>query len=207
MKNKLFLVGFVLFLSVLFFIKPVDSKTSFSISFSAPIPVDGFPKKFDVYFKKNSKRYFGPGFDWRWFKAQSMAESGLNPEAISPVKAKGLMQIMDFTRRELDRKMKTKGNPFDPRWNIAAGIFYDRQLYNQWKSPRPEIDRLCLMFASYNAGLGNPLKAQKICLRKKTECNTWGSIKSFSDSVNTWKHEETLGYVTKITKFMGHEGF
>ena len=34
-------------------------------------------KKYDPYFSKYSKRYFGPGFDWRHFKAQAVAESRL----------------------------------------------------------------------------------------------------------------------------------
>ena len=34
-------------------------------------------------------------------------------------------------------------------------------LLSEWSSPRPEIDRHCLALASYNAGLGNILAAQK----------------------------------------------
>ena len=30
--------------------------------------------KYDQYFSKYSKRYFGPGFDWHLFKAQAIAE-------------------------------------------------------------------------------------------------------------------------------------
>jgi len=32
-------------------------------------------KKFDRYFSKYSKRFFGPGFNWHFFKAQAVAES------------------------------------------------------------------------------------------------------------------------------------
>ena len=35
--------------------------------------------RYDDTFKRYSKRYFGAGFDWRYFKAQGMAESGLDP--------------------------------------------------------------------------------------------------------------------------------
>ena len=34
-------------------------------------------QKYDKYFSKYSKRYFGPAFDWRYFKAQAVAESPL----------------------------------------------------------------------------------------------------------------------------------
>ena len=39
--------------------------------------------QYDDTFKKYSKRYFGAAFDWTHFKAQAMAESGLNPDATS----------------------------------------------------------------------------------------------------------------------------
>jgi len=38
-------------------------------------------EKYDPVFKKYSKRYFGPAFDWKYFKAQGFAESGLNANA------------------------------------------------------------------------------------------------------------------------------
>src|SRR6185369_9269115 len=49
-------------------------------------------QRYDPYFKKYSKRFFGVGFDWRLFKAQGMAESELNPNARSFVGARGIMQ-------------------------------------------------------------------------------------------------------------------
>ena len=32
--------------------------------------------RYDPTFRKYSRRYFGPAFDWRYFKAQGFAESG-----------------------------------------------------------------------------------------------------------------------------------
>jgi len=48
---------------------------------AAPCQADPYAKynrvkKFDRHFSKYSKRYFGPAFDWRFFKAQAVAESG-----------------------------------------------------------------------------------------------------------------------------------
>ena len=53
--------------------------------------------RYDDYFKKYSKRYFGAPFDWRFFKAQGMAESELNARARSFVGARGIMQLMPST--------------------------------------------------------------------------------------------------------------
>ena len=88
-----------------------------------------WPTKYDQYFKKYSKRYFGPNVDWRWFKAQGIAESALQDKALSPVGAKGVMQIMPSTFAEIRRKNPQFINIDEPRWNIAAGIYYNRYLY------------------------------------------------------------------------------
>ena len=60
--------------------------------------------EYDELFKKYSKRYFGPAFDWRLFKAQAMAESNLSPAAKSGVGARGLMQLMPTTFREIQTR-------------------------------------------------------------------------------------------------------
>lgn len=172
-------------------------------------PVDDYSNEYNSHFRKASKKYFGIGFDYRWFKSQGMAESGLDPDAVSPVGAKGIMQVMDPTYKEIKRKNKTVlGNVFEVRWNIEAGIYYDSYLYGQWSSPRPELDRLALMCASYNAGIGNILKAQKTC-NKLTEfnCNLWNKIKSQGGLVDSWKQYETIHYVARIFRFMNYEEF
>ena len=117
--------------------------------------------RYDRYFRKYTKRYFGPLFDWRWFKAQGIVESGLNPKARSRTGAIGIMQILPSTFREIRKLNPVIENLYDPEWNIAAGIFYDRYLYRKWDYPVPTRDRLLLTFASYNAGFGAVMRAKK----------------------------------------------
>ena len=84
--------------------------------------------RFDPAFRKYSKRYFGPAFDWRYFKAQGFAESGLKPDATSWVGARGVMQLMPSTYREIASHRPEFGPIDQPEWNIAAGIMHDRYL-------------------------------------------------------------------------------
>ena len=155
--------------------------------------------RFDPYFVKYTKRFFGPAFDWRHFKAQAVAESRLEPEARSRVGAAGLMQIMPRTFKEISRKNPfIKGARTQPRWSIAAGIYYDRMLWKFWKSERPFQDRLGFMLGSYNAGKGNILKAQKIARSKGLNPNLWGSIEAALPKVTGKRSRETLGYVKKV---------
>jgi membrane-bound lytic murein transglycosylase MltF len=159
-------------------------------------------KKFDQYFRKYAKRYFGTGFDWKWFKAQAIAESHLKPDAKSWVNAKGIMQLMPKTFHEIKKKNPSFVDINEPRWNIAAGIYYDRRLYKKWRAERPFKDKISFTFASYNAGFRNIVKAQKKAKNQGLNENLWHNIKSVAPKVSGWRHEETVGYVDKITTMM-----
>ena len=159
-------------------------------------------KKFDRYFRKYAKRYFGAGFDWKWFKAQAIAESHLKANATSWVNAKGIMQLMPKTFHEIKKKNPSFVDINEPRWNIAAGIYYDRQLYKKWRADRPFSDKISFTFASYNAGFRNIVKAQRIAKKHGLNENLWHNIKSVAPKVRGWRHKETVGYVDKITTMM-----
>ena len=172
--------------------------------------IEDFPKvtsrkwtsKYDQYFRKYTKRYFGAGFEWKWFKAQAIAESNLKANATSWVNAKGIMQLMPKTFHEIKKKNPSFVDINEPRWNIASGIYYDRQLYKKWSAERPFKDKISFTFASYNAGFRNIVKAQKTAKKRGLNENLWHNIKSVAPKVSGWRHKETVGYVDKITKMM-----
>jgi membrane-bound lytic murein transglycosylase F len=160
--------------------------------------------KYDKYFSKYSKRYFGPNFDWFYFKAQAIAESRLKANAKSRVGALGVMQIMPKTFEEISRRNPSiKGTRKQPRWNIAAGIYYDRTIWKLWRADRPFQDRINFMFGSYNAGKGNILKAQRIAKKKGLNKNLWQSIERTLPKVTGKRSKETIGYIRKINKIKG----
>ncbi len=70
-------------------------------------------------------------------------ESAGNPAAVSVKKAKGLMQLMDQTARELGVR-----HVFDVRENIMAGVRYLRQMLERFDG---DLKRA---LAAYNAGPG-----------------------------------------------------
>ena len=154
---------------------------------------------YDRYFRKYAKHYFGPHFDWRWFKAQGIAESGLDPKAESPAGAKGIMQILPSTYAEIRRKNPFFADISHPRWNIAAAIYYDRSLYRKWKKRElPTGQRLPFALASYNAGLGNVLKAWRRAREQLGEVREWEQVAPFAPG-------ETRHYVRRIRKLMKME--
>jgi membrane-bound lytic murein transglycosylase MltF len=163
-----------------------------------PAAVARSAQRYDDTFRKYSKRYFGIGFDWRLFKAQGMAESGLDSAATSWVGARGIMQLMPATFGEISSKNPEISRIDDPEWNIAAGIFYDRQLWKQWAADSVEDHRREFMLASYNAGRGTILNAQAMARRDSLDFRSWPAIESVAPKVRRWRYTETLGYVRKI---------
>ncbi|HKS04935.1 MAG TPA: transglycosylase SLT domain-containing protein [Gemmatimonadaceae bacterium] len=154
--------------------------------------------RYDATFKKYSKRYFGIAFDWRRFKAQAMAESQLNPGAVSPVGARGLMQLMPSTFAAISSKRPEFASIDDPEWNIAAGIMHDRHLWKEWSKSIGEPNRPAFMYASYNAGQTTITRASELARKAQLDHTAWESIAQVAPTVPRWRYRETLGYVTKI---------
>ena len=108
-------------------------------------------------------------FDWRLIVAQMWQESNFNPKAVSPVGAQGLLQVMPRTGEDM-------GYPpplFDPEKNIQAGTKYMRWVRNRFKDPLPVSEQLWFTLASYNAGLGHLLDAQRLAEKLGLDPNKW----------------------------------
>jgi soluble lytic murein transglycosylase-like protein len=158
--------------------------------------------RYDQTFRKYTKRYFGVGYDWRVFKAQALAESQMNPNARSWVGARGLMQLMPSTYNEIQSRASGFGSIDDPEWNIAAGIMHDRSLWRRWERDSIDVDRREFMFASYNAGEGTIMSAQRACRARSLDQRAWRSVETVAPDVPRWRYRETLGYVRKIRSGM-----
>ena len=159
--------------------------------------------RYDPIFQKYAKRYFGAGTDWRWFKAQGMAESDLTPSARSRVGARGIMQLMPSTYGQIKSALPRFGAIDDPEWNIAAGILHDRDLWTLWGKDVPENERWAFMFASYNAGEGTIMRARRTALAAKLDDSRWPAIETVAPRVERWRYSETLGYVRTINANKG----
>ena len=83
------------------------------------------------------------GLDPLLVRALIQVESGENPRAVSPKGARGLMQLMPATARELGVL-----DPLHPRDNVKGGIAYLSRLVERYDG------RLDLALAAYNAGPG-----------------------------------------------------
>jgi hypothetical protein len=103
-------------------------------------PLSNLPNQaaYDPHIKLTCKLY---GLDCNLVKAMIRAESGFNPQAVSPKGAMGLMQLMPDTSRYLGVL-----NPFDPQQNIDGGARYLRMMLDRFGNDT------ALALAAYNAG-------------------------------------------------------
>lgn len=154
--------------------------------------------RYDEHFRKYSKRFFGPAFDWQYFKAQALAESGLDPTAKSRVGARGIMQLMPGTYAIIRKNKPELGDIEDPEFNIAAGIMHSRGLWHEWDDAATQQERLRFMFGSYNAGEGPILRAKRAARAQQLDDKRWKSIETVAPNVQRWRYRETLPYVRKI---------
>jgi soluble lytic murein transglycosylase-like protein len=130
--------------------------------------------------------------DWR---AQLCQESRLDPAALSPVGAAGLAQFMPGTWVEVSRRLGYGDvSPHVARYAIEAGAYYMASLRRQWSSPRPAEDRQALAQASYNTGMGNVLRAQKLCRGARS----WPEISACLSLVTGRDAQQTIDYVRLI---------
>jgi len=119
--------------------------------------------KYDIAFRKHTNTYLPRDFGWKLLKAQCFQESAFREDAVSPVGASGLCQFMPATWEEQTQVAGVSGNPFNYDLNIQMAAQYMSRLVRGWSSPRPRKDQFSLALASYNAGFGNILNAQRRC--------------------------------------------
>lgn len=135
---------------------------------------------------------------WQLYKAQLWQESRLDPRAVSPAGAAGLAQFMPATWREIRDQMQFGSvSPHVAEYAIVAGAVYMAQLRRRWHAPRPEWDRHSLALASYNAGMGNLLRAQRAC----GGVNRYAEVMECLPAVTGRHAQETEGYAPQIWRW------
>ncbi len=86
-------------------------------------------------------------------------ESGFQPDAISPAAARGLMQLMPGTARELSRRLRMafKGSSslYQPEVSIQLGSFYFKQMLDDFGGVLEKA------LAAYNGGASNVHRWEK----------------------------------------------
>lgn len=104
--------------------------------------------KYEDHINEASRTF---GVDKNIIRSVILAESAGKENAVSSAKAKGLMQLIDSTAKDMGVR-----NVFDPKENIFGGTKYLAQMLRQYDG------NLKFALAAYNAGPGNVNKYKGI---------------------------------------------
>ena len=126
---------------------------------------DGSISPYDKLVRKYAEQY---GFDWRLIVSQMYQESRFNSEARSWAGAKGLMQVMPGTAKELQLTGLE-----DPETGIHAGIKYMEWVRNRFEQELDVRDRMWFALAGYNAGSGHIKDARRLARQQGLDPNRW----------------------------------
>ena len=108
-------------------------------------------EQYDEFFKRFGELY---GVPWELLKAQAVAESILNPLAVSPHGAQGLAQFLPATFAEwADRLGLKDASPFDPQDAIHAQAAYMTHLHERFGDWQKAL-------GAYNWGMGHLFKIE-----------------------------------------------
>jgi len=107
-------------------------------------------------------------WDWRFLSSLIYQESQFDPNARSWAKARGLMQLMPATARELGVR-----NRRDPLQNLRGGTAYLEELYERWEGIPDSVQRVKFTLASYNCGYHHVVDAQRLARENGANPQQW----------------------------------
>lgn len=159
---------------------------------------------YDPIIKNVSNKY---GWDWRLIASLIYQESKFQRQVQSWARAYGLMQFMP-----------TVGPSFNvypdspPSTQIDGGVRKITTDYRQWKTIPDSLQRVKFTFATYNAGIGHVLDAQRLAKKYGKDPLVWDNnveifIKNLSDPkyyqdpvcyYGYMRGSETYNYVREI---------
>jgi len=117
------------------------------------------------------------GIDEKLVRLVLQAESGGNPQAVSPKGAQGLMQLMPETAAGLGVR-----DAFDPEENVAGGVKYLKHCLTRFKQD------VVLALAAYNAGPNAVEKYKGVPPYQETENYVASITKAYTGK--PWTKEE-----------------
>lgn len=117
------------------------------------------------------------GWDWRLLAAQVYKESQFDPKAQSWAGARGLLQLMPATARELGYK---PANMKNAETSIRAGTDYLAYLQEYWDQIPDSVERIKFILASYNVGKNHIQDARRLAEKYEADPDIWtGNVEEF----------------------------
>lgn len=132
--------------------------------------------RYDFLLKKYAAR---AGMDWRLLAAIVYQESKFDAQALSPMGAKGLMQLRDVAALHFDRP---EAQLFDPEENLDLGTMLLDELFEKFRREGvAEEDIVRFALASYNVGGGALARRRAEADSLGLDPNSWSAVATIFD--------------------------
>lgn len=132
--------------------------------------------RYDFLLKKYAERI---GMDWRLLAAIVYHESKFDEQALSPVGAKGLMQLMDVAAVHYG---VPEADLYDPETNIQLGTVLLEDLFAQFaREGVADEDIVRFALASYNVGGGALARRRAEADSLGLDPNSWADVATIFD--------------------------
>lgn len=133
------------------------------------------------------------GMDWRLLAAIAYQESRFDPGARSHRGAQGLMQVMNCVAREFGVPQERIS---DPKTNIATAVKLIKKIEStlRFGKATSDEDRIRIVLACYNAGMGHILDARRLAVKHGANHNSWTQLSEFVSLKGTaeWVDDEAV---------------
>lgn len=115
------------------------------------------------------------GNDWRLMSAIAYHESRFKSELVSPRGARGLMQIMPVVARQFEVPAESISDPVTNIW-LANKLMTKIMCTLRLPSETPEADRMSIVLACYNGGIGHVNDARRLARLHGENPNSWDVV-------------------------------
>ena len=118
------------------------------------------------------------GYDWRFVSAIAYCESRFKEGLVSKRGATGLMQIMPIVARHFNVPQSHLHNT-ETNVRLACRLLAETESQLGIPESTPENDRLSIILASYNAGLGHVQDARRLAKADGANPNSWAVVSKY----------------------------
>lgn len=140
------------------------------------------------------------GHDWRLMSAIAYHESRFTPDITSRSGAQGLMQIMPSVARHFDVPAERIADPETNVW-LANKLLSEIMSTLRLPAATPERDRMSIVLASYNGGIGHVSDARRLARYHGENPNSWEVVARYLELKSQPEYYENE--VVKCGRFTG----
>lgn len=118
------------------------------------------------------------GEDWLLISSIAYNESRFKEGLVSKSGAIGIMQIMPIVGKQFDVKVEDIANP-EVNIRLAVKLLNELERMLNMPASTPQYDRMSIILASYNGGIGHVFDARRLARSNGENPNSWEVVSRY----------------------------